>query len=84
MIDFGRPHIRGLLLETTIYYYPPPQEIARTASLFTYYLTPTIIAVTAVLFGLLYLGSQFPPQRTSDVRVSHSFLVTTYIKLLTI
>ena len=57
LIDFGRPLIRGLLLQMTIYYYPPPQEIAQKASLFTVHLTPTIIAVTAVLFSLLYIGS---------------------------
>ena len=39
----------GLLLERTIYYYPPPQETARMASLFISNYSPTITAVTVVV-----------------------------------
>ena len=54
---FNGASVDGLLLERTIYYYPPPREIARMASLFTSNYSPTITMVTVVLIGLLYLGS---------------------------
>ena len=62
-------------------YYPPPQEIAQMASLFTFYFTPTIIAVTTVLSGLLYLGSLVFDHDVSRVQYILSTACSLLLKL---